>query len=721
MRRRERRPDDLIRAAFDYPSRRGGGRTLVTLRDAGTGEELSAGVYRTGTYHRASGVAMPRIRVSGGTVTGQPDTTHLRVIFLGGVGEVGKNVTVLECGDDIIVVDVGIGFPEEEMLGVDLLLPDITYLRERRARIRAIFITHGHEDHIGGLPYLLPELGNPPIYATRLTLGLIRVKLKEAKLLAGAELRELDPEADEPTRAGVFAVEPFRVCHSIPDAVGFGIDSPAGLIVATGDFKFDQTPADGRLPDFGKLAALGRRAPLALISDCVHVETPGTTPSERTLEPTFERIFADAPGRIIVATFASLIARVQQIIDIAALYGRKVAPVGRSLEKNIAMARELGYLTAPTGVLIGQPTAAALADNQVAYVVTGSQGEPTAALSRIASREHRTLFPTPGDTVIVSASPIPGNETAIGRIIDSLFAQGVNVIYSAIDRVHVSGHASREELKLMLNLTRPRYVVPFHGEARHLALYEQLAQSVGIPAERIVRADLGTVLEFGPDGARRAGEVPAGHVYVSGTRVGGLTDAVLEERRGLVRDGIIFVTATVARDTGLPLAGPELAARGFLPDDDTAALFATVRERLAVTLAAGGRGGGAPGRLALERALAEATSAAIWGGASPPSGGGAAGRRRLSRSSGSGTYWRDPPDRIAGDLVDRVGGLGAVDSPAGLLSSAGEEFRADDPDNLRDRDRQERPEYPQELPAREDRQEDCQWMQLHAAAIDERL
>jgi ribonuclease J len=540
------------------------------------------------------------------------DTDRVRVVFLGGIGEVGKNMTIFECGDDIIVVDVGLGFPEEEMLGVDLLLPDITYLRDKRERIRGIFITHGHEDHIGALSYLLPDLGNPPIYATKLTLGLIAVKLKEAKLLGAADLRELDPEAAEPARAGVFAVEPFRVCHSIPDAVGFGITTPAGLIVVTGDFKFDQTPVDGRPTDFAKLADLGRRGPLALISDCVHVETPGVTPSERTLEPTFERIFADARGRIIIATFASLISRVQQILDIAAVYGRKVAPVGRSIEKNVDMALELGYLHPPAGTLISQAEASHLPDEQVIYAVTGSQGEPMAVLSRIANRDHRHIRPEPGDTVIISASPIPGNETSVMRIVDNLFRQGVNVVYNAIDRVHVSGHASQEELKLMLALTKPRYVVPFHGEARHLALYGRLAESVGVPPENILKAHLGAVLEFGPDGARLVGEVPAGHVYVDGVTIGDLSDVVIRDRQTLSRDGILFVTVTVDKQTGELLAGPDFASRGFIGAANADDLFEAARERVREAVSPNGAGDHGADWGYLNKKLKDAASAVVW-------------------------------------------------------------------------------------------------------------
>jgi len=541
-------------------------------------------------------------------LTHEHATDRLRVVFLGGIGEVGKNMTLFECGDESIIVDVGLGFPEEGMLGVDLLLPDITYLRDKRERIQAIFITHGHEDHIGALPYLLAELGNPPIYATRLTLGLIGIKLKEARLFDRADLREIDPESDLPIVAGLFQVEPFRVCHSIPDAVGFGITTPAGLVVTTGDFKFDQTPVDGRLTDFAKIAALGQRRPLALISDCVHVESPGMTPSERTLEPTFERIFAEAPGRIIIATFASLISRMQQVLDVAAIYGRKVAPVGRSIEKNIAMAIELGYLYPPTGTLIGQDEASHLPDHEVIYLVTGSQGEPMAVLSRIANRDHRSLRPEAGDTVLISASPIPGNETSVMRIVDGLFQQGVNVVYNAIERVHVSGHASQEELKLMLNLIRPAYVVPFHGEARHLALYGRLAESVGVPSDRVLQATLGGVLEFGPGGARPAGQVPAGHVYVDGATIGDLSDAVIRDRQSLARDGILVVVVTIGKERGELLAGPDLVSRGFVHARPGSDLFATVQARVRDAIGADG----AADRGRLNRQIKDAASSAIW-------------------------------------------------------------------------------------------------------------
>ena len=487
-----------------------------------------------------------------------------RLIFLGGVAEVGKNMLLLEHGEDIVVIDCGLAFPEADELGIDLVLPDISYLRQNKEKLRGIFITHGHEDHIGALPYLLRDLLPVPVWATRLTKGLISVKLEEAKLLAQADLREFDPDGPSVLEGGVFRVEPFRVTHSIPDAVGFGVTTPAGLFVFTGDFKFDPTPIDGLLTDYAKLRAFRERGVRLLVSDCVHVEVPGRTPSERVIGDTYDRIFAEAPGRILIATFASLIARVQQVIDTAARHGRAVAPLGRSLENNVRMAKELGYLTDPHNVLVEARDAAQFPDDKIAYVMTGAQGEPMAALSRVANGDHRDLSIVEGDTVIVSATPIPGNETAVYSVIDKLFAQGAEVVYGSRALVHVSGHASQDELREMVELLGPELVVPTHGEWRHLVLYAGLATGAGVPAEAITFARIGEVIEITRESIAVVGEVESGYVYVDGGRAGEVGDVVVRDRRALARDGMLVVGVTVDRESGRILAGPEIATRGFV-------------------------------------------------------------------------------------------------------------------------------------------------------------
>jgi ribonuclease J len=485
----------------------------------------------------------------------------VKVTPLGGVGEVGKNIMVVEYDGEILAVDCGLAFPEEDMLGVDLLLPDISYLRQSRKRFVGYLITHGHEDHIGGLPYILRDMPGP-VYATPLTRGLIEVKLKEAGLLGRTDLHTF--RDGDTFKIGGFTIEPFHVTHSIPDATGVAITCGAGTVVYTGDFKFDPTPVDGRLPNFGRMAELGNRGVLALLSDCVRVETPGHTPSEQLVGETFRKVFAQAPGRVIIATFASLIARIQQVINVAEEYGRKVAVVGRSLENNVEMAQRLGYLQSKRGTIVPAQDLAREDPQRSVLIVTGSQGEPTSVLNRIANRDHRHVRLQEGDTVLISATPIPGNETAVSRIINSLFKQGANVIYSDIERVHVSGHAARDELRLMLNLMRPRYVAPVHGETRHLVMYKRLAMGIGIPEKNILIPENGSVMEFGPQGARIAEQTSNNLVFVDGVTVGEVDHVVLRDRQRLSQDGMVIVVLTIERDSGRLVAGPDIVSRGFV-------------------------------------------------------------------------------------------------------------------------------------------------------------
>lgn len=509
----------------------------------------------------------------------------LRVTPIGGVGEVGKNMIAIEYRNEIVIADCGLAFPEDDMLGVDLLIPDITYLRRSKKRIVGYAISHGHEDHIGALPYILRDI-RAPIYATPLTRGLIEVKLREAGLMAQAELHTFDD--GDVIKLGGFSIEPFHVSHSIPDAVGMAITCKAGTVVYTGDFKFDQTPVDGRLSNFARIAEIGGRGVDVLLSDCVHVETQGHTPSEQVVGDTFDRVFSQAEGRIIIATFASLIARVQQAIYTAERYGRKVAVVGRSLENNVAMARQLGYLRAKPDTLTTLPEMSRADREHCVLIITGSQGEPTSVLNRIANRDHRHVKLERGDTVIISATPIPGNETAVSRIINSLFKQGANVIYSAIDRVHVSGHASSDELRLMLNLTKPRYVVPIHGETRHLMLYKRLAMSVGIPEENIVIPENGAVMEFGPKGARIVENTPNNFVYVDGVSVGDVDHVVLRDRQLLSRDGMVIVVLSLDRQSGRLVAGPDIITRGFVSEAEDVKLNDDAVEMLRGTFSQNG-------------------------------------------------------------------------------------------------------------------------------------
>ena len=519
----------------------------------------------------------------------QHNNEKLRVIPLGGLGEIGKNMLALEYGDDIIIIDCGVQFPEEGMLGVDLIIPDVSYLVERADRVRGILITHGHEDHIGALPFVLPQLP-AKVFAPKLAHGLISAKLKERRATRGFECTPIDPGI--PYQFGQnFAARWFRVCHSIPDAMGIAVSTPLGTVIHTGDFKIDHTPVDGRTFDLTTLSNYGAEGVLLLLSDSTYAEVPGYTPSEQVVGEALDRAIGEAPGRVMVATFASLVSRVQQVVDAAVRHGRKVSIVGRSMVDTVNVASELGYLRLPPNTLLPLNATRELPPEKVVLLTTGSQGEPTSALVRIAKEEHRDVRIMPGDTVVISATPIPGNELPVSRTIDNLLRQQARVLYDRIATVHVHGHASQEELKLVLSLVKPRYFVPVHGEYRHLRTHAQIAWDMGVGEDGIFVLEDGDVLELGAEGATTGERISAGPIYLDGISRRDVQSPVLTQRRSLSKDGVVVVVLTVEQGSLAPAGEPLTVASGFMEEGETAALFEELGIHLLSQLSANG---GAP-------------------------------------------------------------------------------------------------------------------------------
>lgn len=510
-------------------------------------------------------------------------TKKLSVIPLGGVEEVGLNMTVLEHGDDIIVIDAGLMFPEEDMLGVDFVIPDMTYIIENRERLRGIVLTHGHEDHTGALPFLMKGLreNDVPIYGTPLTLGLVRHKLAEHHL---DDVKLISVKPRDVIELGAFSVEFIRVTHSIVDGVALGISTPLGLVVHTGDFKLDPTPVDGELLDFHKFSEYGERGTLLLLSDSTNAERGGFTYSEKEVRRAFEDIFSTAEGRIIISTFASNIHRIQQAIDVAVKFGKKVILCGKSIIGNAQIALDLGYLKIPRDTWLRLDALPRLKDNEVVIITTGSQGEPMSVLSRIATGEHKQIRIHEGDTVILSAKMIPGNERSIGRIINHLFRRGANVIYEKVSEIHVSGHASKEELKLMLNMVRPKYFVPVHGEYRFLVSHARLARKQGIPRENVFILRNGEVLYISEDGAQVDGKVTSGRVFIDGKGIGDVEEMVLRDRKWLSQDGIVLVLITIEKPSGEIVVGPDIITRGFIYEESSQEILDEVRDLVANTI-----------------------------------------------------------------------------------------------------------------------------------------
>ncbi len=499
----------------------------------------------------------------------------LKIISLGGLNEIGKNLTVYEYGNDIILVDVGMGFPDNEMYGIDVVIPDFTYLLQNRDRIRAIFITHGHEDHIGAIPYLMRDI-NAPIYATRMSAGLIRLKLEEHRLADKVKL--VTCEAGETVRAGKFSVEFIHINHSIADAVAFAIRTPMGVCIHTGDFKIDPTPIQGGMADLTRLGELGREGVLALLADSTNVERPGFTKSERSVGASFEALFRSCDQRIIVTTFASNIDRIQQIINVAAKYGRKVAVTGRSMENAMKVSTELGYMQVPAGIVVDINQIKTLPRNKVCIITTGSQGETMSALTRMAFNTHRQVEIQAGDRVIISASAIPGNEASVGNVINELYRRDAEVVNERELPLHVSGHACQDELKIVHALVKPRYFIPVHGEQRMLKTHAKLARDMGMDPRNIIISDVGKVIEITAKGAKINGTVPAGKVFVDGYGVGDVGAVVLRDRQHLAQDGMIVVVVSMSGEDGQVISGPDIITRGFVYVKESEALMEELKQ-----------------------------------------------------------------------------------------------------------------------------------------------
>lgn len=527
-------------------------------------------VKRNYTYRKVNKKNQPK------AVKGTKNADSIKLAFLGGMNEIGKNITVYEYGSDMIVVDCGLAFPGTELLGVDSVIPDFSYLEANADKIKGLIITHGHEDHIGAIPYLLKKI-NIPIYSTRLTIGLIKGKLKEHGLLDKAKLFEVNPT--DIVKFGKFSVEFIHVNHSIPDAIGLAISTPAGVVVHTGDFKIDTTPVDGDMINLPRFAEYGTKGVLALLQDSTNAERPGYTMSEKIVGESFLNLFKKAgKRRIVVATFASNIHRVQQIIDVAKHLKRKVAVVGRSLENLVQVGEELGYLNVPQNLLISIDSIKEYSDENLVIITTGSQGEPMSALTKIAFGEHRKVTASPNDYVIISATPIPGNEKMVANVVNELMKRGVEVIYEKMYEVHVSGHACQEELKLMMGIVKPKYFIPVHGEQKHLQKHAMLAEAMGIPKKNIFVGDVGNHIEISEKGIKKLDDVPSGAVYVDGIGVGDVGNIVLNDRRHLSADGIIIIVATIDSSTGEVVCGPDIVSRGFVYVRESEELINSARE-----------------------------------------------------------------------------------------------------------------------------------------------